>query len=486
MRLAFLCALVLILANSNQVFGQENNYWFNNFGAISTLKGGVEVGGVNTVSAFYYNPGAISFIEGEFLEGQADLLTVEVYNIKNATGDGLDVSVVPVDIAPSIFGYYKRLKTKPKWSYVIGVLSRYQSNISFNSSYEVEGNYLLPENEPDIFQGQFNYDNRIRENWLNGTLAYRLNKHVGLGLGLNLVIRSQDFFRDYMARAFPKEELGNSTFSKLATTNEEERLGYRSTGLSFKPGVNFRFERLKLGLTCTTPLLNLGLLNNRSSKSFTSIMPDRNEQNYNVSNSHNFYRAEYHTPFSISIGAEYQFEKWSLGTALEWFSKVKPYKMIRMGDDGINQMFSTAAESGFAIPVMASKAIVNAGITCAYSFSPKMKYVGSFRTDFNAFDESALDRNVDFVPNITFWDIYHFASGLVLTGPRANLSFGVDYGYGSASNYSQFVNMTNANQSNFLKGTVNNSVSSIYNNISITLGLNVNIDKRKGLKSNKI
>ncbi len=90
------------------------------------------------------------------------------------------------------------------------------------------------------------------------------------------------------------------------------------------------------------------------------------------------------------------------------------------------------------------------------------------------------------MPNIAFWDIYHVTSGVVLIGPRANLSLGVDYGFGSSSNNAQFVNMTNANQSNFLRGNSNNSVSANYNNISVTLGFNFNIDKSKGLKSNKI
>lgn len=479
--------LSMMLLSQSIAFTQENNYWFNNFGAISTLKGGVEVGGVTTVSAFYYNPGAIGFIKGEFLEGQADLLTLEIYNIKNATGDGLNIEVVPLDITPSIFGYYKRIQSNPKWSYALGVLSRYQSNITFVSNFESEGHYVLPENEPDIFQGQFNYDNRVKESWLNGTVAYRLSDYVGFGLGINLVVRSQDYFRGYSARAFPKADLESSPeFSKLATTVEEERLGYRALGFNFKPGINIRLEHLKIGLTCTTPFLNIGLLNNQSLKSSVSILPDEDVKNYNQSGTHSFYKAVYKTPLSISFGAEYQFEKLSLSASAEWFSKVKPYEMIKKGNNGIDQKYIAASNARYAIPVMANKSIINAGVACVYSFKKNLKYIGSFRTDFNTFDESMLNRNIDFVPNITFWDIYHFTSGLVITGPRTNLSFGLDYGYGSARNYSQFVNMTNANQSNFLRGTLNNTVSSVYNNISFTLGLDFNIDKKKGLKTKKI
>jgi len=38
--------LVIILLFSIPLIGQENHYWFHNFGAISSLKGGIEVGGI--------------------------------------------------------------------------------------------------------------------------------------------------------------------------------------------------------------------------------------------------------------------------------------------------------------------------------------------------------------------------------------------------------------------------------------------------------
>ena len=65
---------VSMLLFSMHLWSQETHYWFHNFGAVSSLKGGIEVGGIRNVAAAYYNPGALAFIDGEFFEGQADVV----------------------------------------------------------------------------------------------------------------------------------------------------------------------------------------------------------------------------------------------------------------------------------------------------------------------------------------------------------------------------------------------------------------------------
>ncbi len=87
---------------------QETHYWFHNFGAVSSLKGGIEVGGIRNVAALYYNPGALAFIEGEYFEGQADVFSSDALTIENAGGELVDLEYFSGDIAPSILAYLKR------------------------------------------------------------------------------------------------------------------------------------------------------------------------------------------------------------------------------------------------------------------------------------------------------------------------------------------------------------------------------------------
>ena len=83
--------LLIGLFISIHLQGQENHYWFHNFGATSSLKGGIEVAGIRNVAAAYYNPGAMAFIDGEYFEGQADVVSFDALNIKNAGGEMINL-----------------------------------------------------------------------------------------------------------------------------------------------------------------------------------------------------------------------------------------------------------------------------------------------------------------------------------------------------------------------------------------------------------
>jgi len=459
-------------------FGQENHYWFHNFGAVSSLKGGIEVGGIRNVAAIYYNPGALAFIDGEYFEGQADVGSIDVLNIENAGGEMIDLDYFSGDIAPSILAYLKRSKKNENMTYAFGAMTRYNSNLSFIIEHEQEGNYLSPDARTDIFQGQLRYDNRIRESWLMGSFAYKISERIGLGLGSYLFIRTQDYFSSYVASAYPMDERDNPSqqFSNLTSNSEEQKFKAGVTGFIFRPAIDVDLDKLKLGLTMTTPALSLGFLNNYAFKYQLAYLPDEDIQR-NFGDSHDRYSGVYKTPFSINFGAEYDFGKLVLAFSMEWFAKVDKYAMIKKNDKSIDPEYPTGPDEDYAIPMMANKSVTNYGFSLIYEIKEWISFIGSFRTDMNFFDDEALDRSEDFVPNMTYWDLYHITSGIKMSNKKLDLTIGIDYGNGSSENDPQFVNMTTAAQSNFLRGEINNSTSTQYHNFSFTIGINLNIEK---------
>ncbi len=469
-----LCTFLLII--SIPCFGQENHYWFHNFGAVSSLKGGIEVGGIRNVAAAYYNPGALAFIDGEFFEGQADVISVDILNIKNAGGDMVDLDYFTADISPSMVAYLKRSKKNPRFTYVVGAMTRYNSNLSFNLEHEQLGNYLSPESREDVFQGQLSYSNRVRESWVIGSTAYRINDRIGLGLGTYFFVRSQDYVSSYAASAFPKDELDNGTgqLSALTSNDEEQRFNARVMGFVFKPAIDIDLDELKLGLVLTTPSLSLGLLNNYASKGQTGYFPDENTI-IKTADSHDRYSGVYKTPFSASFGAEYDFGRLLLAFSMEWFAKIDPYEMIKANDIGESPDYPSVPDEGYAIPLMAHKSVSNYGLSARYEIKDWISVIGSFRTDMNYFDDEALNRYEDFVPNFTFWDLYHITTGIKMSNKKLDLTAGVDYANGSSENDPQFVSMTSASQSNFLRGEIQNTTSTQYHNLSFTIGINLKI-----------
>ncbi|MGI9548130.1 MAG: hypothetical protein ACR2MM_12880 [Flavobacteriaceae bacterium] len=473
------------------IFGataQEANYWFHNFGALSTIKGGIEVAGVRNTSAAFYNPGALAFVEGQFLEGQGDVVSIDAIDIEDAGGDGIDINSFTVNIQPSMLAYLRRLKKNPRIVYSLGGLSRYDFNNALQMDYEQLGNYLSPPERADVFQAQFRYNNRTRENWIVAALGYQLSEKVGIGIATNVFIRSTDFIKSYTATAFPQDELvGNpETFNDLTSEVRQERLDFRALGFILKPAANFDFDALKLGITISLPAINLGLLNNFAENGQQSIRPDQLINIINIVDAKKSYAGVYKTPFSINIGGHYDFGKFNLGIGAEWFSRISRYNMIKSKSNSQDLQFPPSSDPNFAIPVMAHKSIFNVGLSWGYELKESFSYIGSFRTDHSFFDQDAVNTSDDFTPIATTWDIYHFTSGIQYSGPRADLTLGFNYGHGRQDNYRQFVDMTDATQGNFLRGEPETISKARYHNFSVTLGFNFNIDWKKGLDTDDI
>lgn len=471
---------IIFLITTSVVVSQETNYWFHQTGATSSLKGGIETAGVRNTSAVFYNPGALSFIEKDIIEGQLDVISINFISMENAGGENIDLSFLGTEVTPAMFTYLKKSKRNSKITYAFGIISRMTFNNSFDLSYENKGEYLLPIDDNDIFQGKYEYKNKLTENWFTGSFSYRLNEFIGIGLSTNVSLRIQDYLKYYDARAFPEDELDlpKQQFSNITSNIERQSLGYRGLAIIFKPGISINLDQLKLGMVFTTPNLNIGLLNSFSSRSQLSIFPDEEQSIVSELNSLSFYKGAYKTPLSINIGAEYVFNKTSIAFTTEWFSKIEPYEMIKRKNFSEELEYPTATNPQYAIPVMANKSIVNVGIAVTYKIKESFKYIGSFRTDFNYFDEKALNRNTDFVPNFSYWDVYHFTSGVILNRKKTDLTFGFNYGFNRTKNDLQFVNMTNANQSNSLRGDLNNNTKTQFHSFSITLGINFNLSNR--------
>src|SRR5512145_1225131 len=97
-----LTTLVLAAAMAPCAAAQDAHYWTYGYGPVGQLTEGTLVGGVEDLSAVYYNPGALALIEEpRFVIG---LTSVELANIEvpGAAGEGLDVDQLVFDIVPSM------------------------------------------------------------------------------------------------------------------------------------------------------------------------------------------------------------------------------------------------------------------------------------------------------------------------------------------------------------------------------------------------
>ena len=480
---------VLVLfgfVSSVLLYSQETNYLYNNYGPAAFIKGGVEIAGSRSTSAIFYNPGALAFSEGTFIEAQADVFGFDFVEMDNGAGEGIPIRYINFDVVPSFFGYTNQTKNK-KLFYGLSTMVKMNSRINFFADHVFNRNLIAPETDTETFEGTYSYRNHLRETWVSGAIGYRLNENIGLGFSTNIAIRVQDFNRSYNAAVFPQ---GTSNFQgtepeKLANFQRNESLQYRATGLVFKGGINAEYGNNKFGLTITTPNLNVPLIRNRSSRHIIAVMPDISPNTFYASGVYDFWQAEYNTPWIIDLGGEFSLsEKVELSAMVKWYSKVDTYNMLNSYEK--STAYGTALESipNFANPQMANKSVINAGAAVTILLRDNLYYGGSFRTDFNYFDQDALSYVDDYVPIFTFWDIYHITSGFAWTGERTSLSAGLNLGMGFSKGDQQLVNMTTARQDNLLQGDRNKNTSTDYLNASFVISISYSVTSVNGI-SNK-
>ena len=475
LRIVFL-KLSLFVFVSNQTLAQETNYWFYNYGSSSFLKGGIVVAGVQSNSAIFYNPAALAFFEGQSIEAQADLISLDAFNIENGAGEGLGIGMLMLDVAPSLFAYSRQSKKNRKLVYGVSILTKSLSNISYIIRHEDSGDLLSVGGVEDIYHGMLKYDNRSRENWIIGALAYKLSSKVGVGVSTNAVLRAQDFSRSYNAEVLPEGSQPSLLgFTDFALVNQSQNFTYRSLGFVFKPSINMQLESLKLGAVITTPNLNLGVLNNQTDRKSYAILPDVHPGVVYEANAHTNYAGVYQTPWVIDIGGEYDFGKTKVSASLAYFSSIDTYNMVEKKENSSDFNTAFTFDPEFAIPQTASKAVVNFGLAVEYQLNEYLSYIGSVRTDFNHFDAAKLNRSEDFVPSMAFWDVYHVTSGVMASGDNLQLSIGINYGLGLSEGDEQIVNMTNVSQDNYLKGEINTNTSSHYHNVGLMIGLSYSV-----------
>lgn len=96
--------LLLFLFQGFGVSAQESNYSNYEVGSKATMLGGSVVAGVDNISAVFYNPGALSFIENSSVTLETATLFGGNLQIKNGAGNTLDIKSSFFDVIPSLIG----------------------------------------------------------------------------------------------------------------------------------------------------------------------------------------------------------------------------------------------------------------------------------------------------------------------------------------------------------------------------------------------
>ncbi len=384
------------------------------------LLGGSVIGGVTDLGAVYYNPARLALVENPAFLISANVYQWQRIRVENAFGERADLSKSKFDGIPSFAAGMFKVGFLPKHHFAYTVLSRNRSNLDFGYREEFIGDAVKQWEGEEIFEGEINITSGIKEIWWGLSWSYGLSDKLSIGATGFLSMNNQDVLSHIRLRAL-------SSYSEVAIYDYKRSVSYDVNSILIKVALAYELERINLGLTVTSPMMNL---------------MDKGDYDYqfyysgiSVSTANDVYASSYQkdlkvkkkSPYSIGAGAEYHVGSGQIFFSAEYFGGInrytlldaEPHAMQSQPDSVIN--FSLVDELD---PVF------NVAIGAAWKFSDHVTSYASFSTDFSA----AIPNNTNFIANqseafnSTFSaNNFHYAGGVVLSFTGADLTLGVSY-----------------------------------------------------------
>lgn len=482
----FLCLLAAV--GKTQSF----NYWTRNFNEESSLAAGAVVGGGAGPSAIYYNPSAIGEIKNSQLSIHASLFSINIYNIKNALGNGIDLNSMQFVIEPRFISYI--LKPHNRWHVEFAFLNNENYRVELNSSLDMHTDVLTHLPGEERYFSRFQYTDRYRDDWIGVGSSYEVSSSMRVGLSMMVPVRQVTYQYLTDIEAMPLSDTVITPSGQVpyyvATYQEEDYFNFNNYRVLWKLGFLFRKGPLGLGITLTTPSINVYSDGKRVSRkvSRSNIMyPDTAVMmpNYTLIDYAEKKEMEvnFKSPFSVALGATYRLPTTHSQTIYftsEFFGAIAPYRIVEAEEDTQYQF-----GRDWLTFVNGGKAVINVAVGYNIEVQENVRLMGGFRTDFN------YRKNLDLSPFEDFkkvrglsLDIYRLSGGAIFTFRGQDFIMGVQYSIGRETDQEQFANLTDPVEYNQeinrpLQGTPANNMRSLINNINIYFGATFNFNTKE-------
>ena len=444
-----------VAAISSTASAQDSHYWSNQYGTRSALLGGAVVGSVRDTSAGFYNPGALGFIDNEALSVSANALKYESVSLDNGAGTGDDLDSDNIQALPLMISGIWKDKDLPDHTFGYTFLTKDSSKLNFSARRDSQGE-IFPGGGPEDYIGQFTYDQQINEYWGGLSYAYKATPNVSVGLTNFLAYRSENRNSSALVRTV------NPQFpDAFVVADNTSLVDYDSLRLLWKLGAAAEFDALKLGISVTTPSVNI-YGDGTSARDITGA--GTGNTNFIADDRQENLDAETRTPFSVAGGATYDLEKTKLHATVEWFGAKGAYNvMVPESRNIVKPSNAEAVDARDALLVTSgADAVVNWALGVEHQICDKVTGFASFRSDYEAQREGT---NL----GISNWDIYHATVGATYRRENSELGVGLVYSFGDTDDYSQAVNFDDASLDNGLFGR-SQQTSVDYEAVSLIVG----------------
>ena len=449
-------------------YAQESNYANYEVGANSTMMGGAVTAGVKDNSAVYHNPGALAFVENSNITLETGYLYAGHLEIKNGGGDGLDIKSTFFDIIPgAISGTIKSQKI-PDWTFTYSLITTNSSFIEFDVRNSMVIDVLDNNPGDELYQGQYSYHNKMRENGLSFGTAKKIGSNLGIGASSFMVYNSQDYRLNQEATA---SAISNGAIDNtLAFSRITRELKFRSVAIILQLGIVYRLEKTKWAINITSPRINIDMFAKGDvSEDVNLFIPFTGSKAVSFNRHGENLKTIQRTPLKIAIGHEQRMKNSIWNFKATYYTKVSKYeRIVAPADqvvDGVDLSLNPLVVHDEA------HSVINLAVGTYYTIREGLAFLGGARTDFNFARNLEEPTNTDFYARMSYWNLYHLTGGVIWHTDKLNLTLGADYALGIDKDQLQQVSLTNPTVQGLLFGERTPTTKTFHNQGYVVLDI---------------
>ena len=221
-------------------------------------------------------------------------------------------------------------------------------------------------------------------------------------------------------------------------------------------GIGFNLNPLTIGLTVTSPSLNIFGSGSVGTHLFISgIDTNRFDSNYQED-----IESKFNSSWAAGLGGAYNFGKVKLHLSAEWYDAISKYDVL----DTEPYVSQSSGETLTNDLTHEAKSIINFGLGLDYFASDSLIFSLSVTSDISAYVENTATNLAAY----SAWDLIHIAGGSTFHIWKSEVTVGAVYSFGS---------QTFENKINITPGADNNSVGRQsefkYSQIKVLLGFEI-------------
>lgn len=447
------------------------------------MLGGAAIGGIEANSAGYYNPAAMGHVKDPTLSINVDAYRLRISKEENILGDDLNLQNTRFVTIPNIIAGIVPLDSTSKFTFGYAIIAprvyNNQMDLLQNETREIDSQ------NPGLENYIATYNRKHQANKFSAGLAvgYELSENWSLGLSHFFNFQNVNYAEDINVATLSEQNNQDRRYESHIDINY-----WHVTG-TFKLGLQYASEQIKLGLTWQLPTYNIvggADVFRELSVSNLDIIP--NQPNFTIIDSRNNLTVRYKQNGSLGWGINWEVsDKVTFYFSQELFFGVAAYDLYEVdgavkrypssvSDDDIK---SVIGDDRFLSYKKDTRLLLNSGLGVKWCVGDRLDLFFGARTDFDANERGRYKmKSIKF--NSGQKNMVHFSLGGSFNNyNQKTYDIGIEFGTALPGTRRGIANFSNPSLETQLIGNTRKRAKYKQYIIKLLLGISLDFNKKK-------